>query len=644
MSERPDARLEEVLRLTLREEAEHLPLRLTPDAVEGWPRRSAVRRRRRPLLVLGLAAALVMPLGLLALSNRQEPVPAGAWRAILVRGTEPEVPADATQQGQDAPRPLIAGDLEVVAVAADGRERIVARIPAERLPDAGWTNLIATVSDTGRLAVTTFPEEDAVTFVIDLGDPEGEPQVFALGLVAWDASGRLWHAAYDESLGSLDEFLVEPGTSGDWSFWGPRLITPDAFTLQVVDPETGDGRSVPAPPDGSQVVIAPPGGPYPAADGSGVLVGVATSNHDGSLLFDQTRPGDPPLERQLGIMGIDGSTTEGGWPSLGLTPGRRWLSPTEGVLQVCGSPDVCPGEPRGAVVSGGDGPQVRTWYRDALPYEVVLAASWDAQGSRPWLLALRRFGEPAAVLARASTDLTVDPAPISVTLPATPAWGAEISGVAPDDSIVAFREVFAASPREFLVATGDGRASSHEGVLAGFLTADVADALGTGVFSAGPVNALAPAATHDAAQVPVLPTLEEQVAAICDTGLSLAGCDGVADPGVIRHLVDGPALPPVDGPPAPTVGPIDFPANHGVIYSISCSGLGDVRFTNGPFESEFSNDCLSPAPEIRGSGIGDVAAEDVTITVTSAPDTVWRLIVFLLPPDGAPKEGEPDAS
>ncbi len=120
MPDHDDRRFDRLLRESLAADAASSTLTLTAGALElRWMERRR-RRTRRRLVVIGLAAALLIPMAALATGAfirlaEADPAP---YDAILVR-----TPSDET------------GALDVIAVRADGRERRVARLRPGGLGD-----------------------------------------------------------------------------------------------------------------------------------------------------------------------------------------------------------------------------------------------------------------------------------------------------------------------------------------------------------------------------------------------------------------------------------------------------------------------------------------------------------------------------
>lgn len=183
MRELDDSVLELRLRTVLAERLGALELGLTAEELERR-RRTQIRARgkRRPLIILGLAAALLVPVGWLAAGA---PLPAPA---VLVSDASPSPDAvvtptfdpDATSpttvgdyQAIEVRRveadPDVASDIDVVAIRADGEERVLTTLDAARMPAGFVAGPSAYVSPDGWLAIGAQVGGGLV--LVDLGQP-----------------------------------------------------------------------------------------------------------------------------------------------------------------------------------------------------------------------------------------------------------------------------------------------------------------------------------------------------------------------------------------------------------------------------------------------------------------------------------------
>lgn len=266
MHDMTDARLEGLLRRTLRDEAEHAPVILTPEALEERARLRAHRRRRRSLTILAFAAVLLLPVsGLLlvgALNNEQplEPALGETYAAVMVRIT----PADLETFAPHG--------VEIVAVAADGRERTVATIPSSAVPAPWIMGGAGSVSADGWLALSVggVDASEAIA-LIDLRGPSAPARIVtdpSLGIGAnsfsWGPDGRFATWINDGAVLVVDPrsgttVRVSPFEIGiDGLFWtadGSGFLSADGGASSMIYED----------PLGSPTV--PPGGPSASTAG-----------------------------------------------------------------------------------------------------------------------------------------------------------------------------------------------------------------------------------------------------------------------------------------------------------------------------------------------------------------------------------------
>jgi hypothetical protein len=378
MPESIDPALERLLVETLTGRADRLPATLTLERVQArLAQRQHTRSRpsaRRPLALLGLAAALLLPMAALVIGQRptEPPIdPDSAYQAIVRR---------------------TAGDAWlVVTMRGDGQERVLTSVP---LPDPG--------------------------------DDRRRPQmaVSTAGWLAWPGSTG-WEFRDlrfpERAVGPLDPFLVsEVGHAwiGDGRFaaWNANgevvLHDPDAAAVERA--------SLPAP---QTSVVAW------TADGA-AIVSHGDWGRRPIVSSGQRRPPD------WRVHSLDGRTVDTalGDLDLGWRSGTWWRADGSRV-QVCDMAvrEECPGLPNGSVIVEGPDGTLSTWYQDELgPADVVDAAFGAAS---LWLLLDQRTDGRQVALARAESP--GDVRAVTTWHPgSSPIGPGSTEGVAPDESLV----------------------------------------------------------------------------------------------------------------------------------------------------------------------------------------------------------------
>lgn len=344
----------------------------------GW--HWSLWRVRRPLtlvlvglLVLALATSAAFVGGRLLSSLDGD----GTYDAIFLRSTN-EAPG---------------GDIDIVAITSDGRERVVRRMDASMLESSGAFATYGSVSQDGWLAVfvgfgdwpRTRMQSTGRWALVDLTRPEREPVVIR----------------YQPVIGGA---------------WGPdglfATTVPDSlqgFSIQVVDAETGKATMMPnlsLPGSGPDLIWA--------ADGSGLVV----TTDDGYAIAP--RDGGPEIP---------------GVPPLAPRTGARWLAPGGSTLYECVG-EGCSAVEDGFVSTVAEDWTTTLWYDRQIDGALVRNASFAADGRSLWILLERVDGaDHIAIVAKADRPGgarivgTVNLGPGVVHM-----W---FSGIAPDDSTVA---------------------------------------------------------------------------------------------------------------------------------------------------------------------------------------------------------------
>jgi hypothetical protein len=419
MREPNDTTLEALLASTLAERAARVPATVTLERVHArLEERQAARRRssvRRPLALLGIAAAILLPLAVLIVAQRPswpDPADAVTYQAIVRRS---------------------AGDAwHVVAIRGDGQERLIASVP--RPEENGRRRSRMVLSPDGWLAMSgstgwEFRDVRSPDQVIGPIAPFLPPM--ETGGIATSEEGRAW---IDDS-----RFAV-------WNRAGDILR---------FDPGTGtvESSTLPGPP--TEVIAW-------TADGASMI---SHGDWGRSILFrDQRYPADWRLHS------LDGESVDVTLADLdlGWRSGTWWRADGSRVQLCDGSGGSgCPGLPNGAVIVESQDGILTTWYTDELaPADVVEAALGPAG---VWLLLDRKNDGWQTVLAHLE-------APGDLREVAT--WGTDtrgpvggtITAIAPDGSLIAV-----SASGELLVDARSGRVTPLEGELLGLLPSSTVD-------------------------------------------------------------------------------------------------------------------------------------------------------------------------
>jgi hypothetical protein len=581
MREIEDRALEALLKRTLAEQAEEVPFSLTSDVVlarlENRPRRGRSVPGRR-ILMLGLAAALLLPLALLvgsALRTQEGPritPPDAAVPTVPPPSAEPPAPSAPVADTYQALLVRYQDKAAViVAVRADRQERVIASIPPvkTRIGD-----LVPSVD--GWLARVN----GAASEFIDLRDPGRAPHPFSTGEAT---RGYSWNP------------------DGRFAFWDEN------GALTLIDPETGAETHLTVRGPLYNEVLGW------TADGSALL---AYGEARDSIYGGGERVTDPAWR----VIRLDGGPDETAVPDLDLGLLRSAPYGQRGArLQLCerghgestngetGHYD-CPDELMGGVVGDIPGGTVTTWYGGELAPDVVDDASFGGDGTAMWLLLDRRVGGRQFVLARVDTPGTAQ----VVTASGLPAAGYDpfsIVAVAPDDSLVAVE-----ASGLVLVEPGTGRSTATEGRLLGFISSATADSWAGEPFR--PVEPIASLEPVVPAYPPLLPIEDNLV------GNQLAPGD--------RELwrqeyvaVEG----TVGAPTTTEIGPLKFKTGFGLM--LACSGPSDVRVTMDPGTPFMPELGRCDSGETVGGQIPSFAINaSATFVVTANTDTSWQLVIF----------------
>lgn len=382
MPEYIDPTLEALLVDALAERAERVPATLTLERVQA---RLAERRRprsrasvRRPLALLGLAAAIVLPL------------------AVLVAGQRPTEPDRAQVDPYQALIERRAGDSWLfVAMRGDGQERVLTSVP------------IPKPHDDRRLAPRTV-------------SPDG--WLATPAATGWEFRNL---RAPDQVIGPIAPFLASESGRG-WFGDGRYATWNAAGEIQFFDPAavTVERRSVPGPLTG---VVAW------TTDASTV---VETDDWGRGFIY-LSGERRPALWRTMAVGdGFDAVSDDASLSDLDL--GWRdglWWREDGSRVQLCDMAvrEECPGLPNGSVVVETPDGELATWYTDELAPDDIVDAVFGDTGL--WIMLDRRNEGPQDVLARVIAP--GDARPVAAWAGGPPPHGSgSIEGVAPDDSLV----------------------------------------------------------------------------------------------------------------------------------------------------------------------------------------------------------------
>ena len=312
-------------------------------AVAMRPRRLAVRARNtsgpRRFLLLGLAAAFLVPAAYIGAGNLRPPTPD---QAVLVQPSPtddskptavPSAPVSSDYvsifvRRDDGPEPGVS----ILAVRPDGNEVLVRKVPDSIVPGRGRLGAWGAVSRSGWLALGVDVYGGPWPLIlVDLGDEQATPWV-----------------------------IDEASTGGIGPRWGPTgLVAADAggngASVVIADPKARTTRIV------SMRGGLVGGGPSIvwAADGSGVVSG-----------------------NGVYVVPVDGSDPRPGVGEVFDTSGH--YGPGLAELRICSPGDNCPGGDDGRIERLElDGSATTIW--EQVGAERALGASFGSRAGEYWL-------------------------------------------------------------------------------------------------------------------------------------------------------------------------------------------------------------------------------------------------------------------
>lgn len=373
-----DPTLERLLAEALAERADRVPATVTLERIEA---RMAQRTRqhrgvavRRPLALLGLAAAVLLPMAALVAGQRSdEPAPArvDAYQALIQRRE---------------------GDAWLVAVMrGDGQERVLASVP---IPDPG--------DERRRPQIAVSPDGWIAT----------------PGATGWEFRHL---RAPGQVIGPMAPFLQSEGGRA-WVEERRFAAWNESGDIALLDPETGSvERASVAAPLGEVIAWTRDGTALVAQDGRGPQP---------VLSWGERRPrGWQVISLEGGSGDVTLADVELGWRS------GAWWRPDGSRVQLCDMAvrGECPGLPNGAVVTESPGGTLTTWYTDELAPDDVVDTVFSVSGL--WVLLDRRSDGRKVVLARLGMP---GDARLVATWGAgsSPVGQGSIESVAPDESLV----------------------------------------------------------------------------------------------------------------------------------------------------------------------------------------------------------------
>ncbi len=559
-----DLMLEGLLRQTLIAEASTVPVTLAPETLRArWQDRSR-RGRRRRLILLGIAAALAIPTAALVAGMLRPPTPPVAetrYQSIIAR------------YDYEAPSAM-----DVIAVRADGQERLIATLPVGIVP-AGYRMNGGVVSETGWIAVALslppgITATDEAWALVDLRDPTRKARLIQ------EAVG----------LGIME------GT-GVWSPDGRFATSLADGSVIVVDPRTGATQRIPS-----------------AIDEGGSLHWTTV----GSELIAISAIGDKSVwSTTLTRKTVPLGAGHGENLALSVDPGPwgRKLATNGSWLQRCSrlaAAGSCLGLPDGSVVSKDPAGLITVRYKNESRSN-VMDARISADGQAAWLLLDTTRDGRSFELVRADAEAS---AKVMASVPVRAGiQSASFSNLAPDDSLAALVSFAVPDyPGSILIPTdGSTPATYHAGDLAGFITSINADAWPGPAF--GPVVEAAP---PPAGHVVELMSRDDMLATYSDVGPVVIEGEHEPQPGE------------TGGPQRFVIGTAAF--TEGIGFVAMCVGDGTIRIatsirTMDPWEIECTTGIPIGFPSRR-----IVINAPVEITVTAEAGTAWRVLITDPPP------------
>jgi len=348
------------------------------------------------------------PVGTTAVASPASPPPATVTGASP-SSTHGPVPVEAVFVVDGFFRDAIFGDVQLIAVAPDGYERVIARFEASTLQRAG------------KLLFNSDPQLGADGYLAYsvVGNITTQP------LYWWFLDTRRPDAAPFEVGPSEAHLLAGPDSRWVLAPYGPWA--PEAGSLSIITPAMETVSSIDIGEDVTPLAWL--------ADGSGWYAGRAIdlASNGAPVIVPAISFGDPP--KRGGILRPDGSFQVSPRPALYSATGRIPFGPVDGLgVGFLGRDD--PDTMR--VVTGEGGPdRTVTWYRYPKPPVGNPWGSlvWDAAGTGLWVVepvdSTYRLIHLSAPGATPTVLATLD----SANVGDESSW-VEISGVAPDDAFV----------------------------------------------------------------------------------------------------------------------------------------------------------------------------------------------------------------
>ncbi len=557
MHDLTDRDLGELIRVTLRTEAQAagvgsgVPASRQQAALHKWRQRRAGRRH---LALLGLAAAVVLPASLaLAFAMPGGDPPVRGTVAILMR--------DVSAQAGDG--------VALVAVAADGRERLLAMFPTAMLPsDSSFMTGVA--AESGRLALGFGRPGEEGFMIADLARPDAEPVMVRHPMLGIGAHSYAW------------------GPDGRFATWV------NGGTILIVDPASGGSLLLRPSAD------LPTSGLQWTANGSGI----AGESAD-DVIVQVPTPADP-------MAAGDSSGATG----LYQRPWPRDVNDAGARLLMCRSWEGvdCGIFPDGSVVVRSvDGGRIPA-YQDQLAPDRVVGASFADDGESVWLLTDRRRDGRTIAVAHAgpSGDVRIAAEVNAVAAMREP----QLHGIAPDDSLVAVGAPRDDSMLTILLTTDGTGGTYHEGMLVGWAAGDRVSGWPGGPWTQVPGTEPPPEGA-----LPTLPSVEDMVnpAADGEIALTLQGQGTPAGDGQEVTTSGSAILAEGVGLAAACIGPSTMTIEFDLTSEPGIPTLDPVVV-----------DCL--AGRMHSQGWGDVVDGPLRVSVRADDQTTWRLVVTDPPP------------
>jgi hypothetical protein len=595
MREFDDAALEARLRQVLTRRLGPLRLDLTAEDLEArMAARKRARARRRPWIVLGLAAALLLPAGWLAAGA---PLPGPKPPSVALETPDPSngpatpTPAPTAPASTEPVAVTASGayqaiairpngpDLDVLAIRADGEERLIKRLTTSAMPDGFVPEATGLISLDGWLAVGD--RTGARSALIDLADPSAP-------------------------IRTIDGW-PEPGSMA----WGPdgRIAVRRPQQTMVFDPVTGDTKEIRTAFGDNRVAWAADGSGFVAATGSPLKLtqpGFWPDWQVQRIATGAIEPGFVPTFdpwRGRKASGSNGSGSSAAGDRLVLCqPGVHAL----GTCRASAGYELGRQDAAGALTIWSVAPT--GGFVDDVEFANDRGVWLLSHHSIPTRFDLERLDEQGRHVRGVTTPIRAAAADSTSSAPAQ----VRLGQMAPDDSLAQIEASYDDPDITdwFLLPTDGIPGTYHRGGFAGYLGSSVADALGGGPFALVP-GVEAP----EVSRAPKLPSDGEldrfarQTSNVSNVNPVLLRADDTTS-GVIA---------------------VTQPAGHRLAVQFACAGPGTMELAVA--DQSYGSECMGDDQSQNGFTVASVESElTLLLDVTVPSGTAWRLAVYDLGP------------